>query len=174
MAAPVRAPLARLVQAGLLTSAADGLFSTVLASAFYGSTAARLWQGVAAAVLGPGALAGGRGAVAAGLALHVGVAFAWSAAFLALALASPWVRARLAARGGVAAAAAVYGPAVWLVMSLVVLPVLRRQPPAITARWWVQFAGHAVFVGLPIAWAVSRGVRAPDPRDARSPRTATA
>jgi len=40
---------------------------------------------------------------------------------------------------------------VWMVMSLAVIPLLAHRPPAINVRWWVQFLGHAPFVGLPIA-----------------------
>jgi hypothetical protein len=35
-------------------------------------------------------------------------------------------------------------------MSLAVIPLLLHRPPAITVRWWIQFVGHAPFVGLPI------------------------
>jgi hypothetical protein len=52
--------------------------------------------------------------------------------------------------------AALYGPFIWLVMSLAVIPVLLHRPPAITFRWWVQFFGHAPFVGVPIAAATRR------------------
>jgi hypothetical protein len=166
---PPHAPLRRLVRAGLLTAVTDGLFSSVLAATVYGSTATRLWQGVAATVLGPQALAGGGATAAFGLLLHLGVAFGWSAVFLALTLRSRRLRALLATPAGKVGVAAVYGPAVWLVMSLVVLPLLLRRPPTITGRWWVQLVGHAVFVGLPIVWGIGRGARAGSPTPAAPP-----
>ena len=43
-----------------------------------------------------------------------------------------------------------YGPLVWLVMSLAVIPMLVQRAPAITFRWWVQLIGHIPFVGFPI------------------------
>jgi len=46
----------RLVRAWFTTAVVDGLFSSVLAAFFYGSTVRRLWQGVASTVLGPDAL----------------------------------------------------------------------------------------------------------------------
>ena len=52
--------------------------------------------------------------------------------------------------------AAVYGPVVWMVMSLIIIPLLVRRPPAITFRWWVQFVGHFPFVGLPIVGSIKR------------------
>ena len=104
----------RLLVAGLLTAVVDGLFSSVLSAAFYGSTVAKLWQGVASTVLGPSAMTGG---------------------------------------------AAIYGPCVWLAMSLIVIPLLVQRPPAITYRWWVQLIGHVPFVGLPIVWGTMRAPR---------------
>jgi len=50
----------------------------------------------------------------------------------------------------VLAIAAVYGPLIWLVMSLAVIPMLTHRPPAINLRWCVQFFGHIPFVALPI------------------------
>jgi hypothetical protein len=46
--------------------------------------------------------------------------------------------------------AVVYGPLVWMCMSLLVIPQLTGRSPTITYRWYIQLAGHAVFVGLPI------------------------
>jgi hypothetical protein len=51
--------IARLLRAGVLTGLTDGLFSSVLAAFFYGSTVSRLWQGVASVLLGAAAFEGG-------------------------------------------------------------------------------------------------------------------
>jgi hypothetical protein len=85
-----------------------------------------------------------------GLAMHVAVAFTWSAVFLVLAQRAAWLRRLLSSPAGLVKVAAVYGPLVWTVMSLVVIPALVRRPPSIGFRWWVQFFGHFPFVGLPI------------------------
>jgi hypothetical protein len=54
-------------------------------------------------------------------------------------------------------AAVVYGPLIWIVMSAVVIPLLTGRPLAtITGRWWIQLAGHVVFVGVPIVWSIWR------------------
>jgi len=143
-------PLFRLVRAGLVTGVTDGLFSSVLSAFVYGSTVTRLWQGVASTLLGAAAFEGGLPTAAIGVLMHFGVAFAWSAVFLLLVLSSAWLRGVLAAPYGVVAVAAVYGPLIWLAMSLVVIPMLTHRPPAINLRWWVQLIGHAPFVGLPI------------------------
>jgi hypothetical protein len=74
----------RIAVAGLLTGVTDGLFACVLSAGFYHSTVTRLWQGVASTLLGPAALEGGTRTAAVGVLMHFGVAFAWSAVFLAI------------------------------------------------------------------------------------------
>ena len=148
-------PLLRLLRAGALTAVVDGLFAIVLSVYFYDSTFTRLWQGVASTLLGPAAFEGGGRTTAIGLLMHVGVAFGWSAVFLLLALRSAWLRRVLGSPRGVIAAAAIYGPCIWLVMSLVVIPLLLHRPPRITDRWWIQLAGHFPFVGVPIVASIA-------------------
>src|SRR5262249_26363580 len=114
----------RLARAGITTAITDGLFSSVLNVAAYGSTVSRLWQGVAATVVGNSAFTSGGRAVALGLLMHVGVAFTWSAVFVFGAMRSERIRSLLARRFGVLGVAAVYGPLIWMAMSLVVIPAL--------------------------------------------------
>lgn len=145
--------LPRLARAGVLTALVDGLFSSFLAAFVYGSTSTRLFQGVAATILGPAAFDGGTATALVGLLMHFGVAFGWSAVFVLLIARVEWVRRQLASPRGVATVASLYGPFIWLVMSLVVIPLLVQRGPAINVRWWVQFIGHIPFVGLPIVVA---------------------
>ena len=153
----------RLLLAGLLTGVVDGLFACV-AAVLFGSTPTRTFQGVAATLLGVGAFQGGIRTALVGLLMHFGVAFGWSAVFLFGVSRLGSIQRTLAARHGIARVAALYGPFIWLVMSLIVIPLLLRRPPAITARWWVQLAGHAPFVGLPIVWGSTRRVNHPERR----------
>jgi uncharacterized membrane protein YagU involved in acid resistance len=142
------------VRAWLTTAVVDGIFSSVLAAFFYGSTVQRLWQGVASTVVGPNALTGGTRTVLIGVLMHFGVALGWSAVFLLLATRWASLRRVIAAPAGVVKIAAVYGPFIWLVMSLAVIPLLVQRPPAINFRWWVQLIGHFPFVALPIVAAI--------------------
>jgi hypothetical protein len=142
---------ARLLRAGLLTSVVDGLFSSILSVAAYKSTVSRLFQGVASVLLGPEAFHGGLRTAVIGVLLHILVAFTWSAIYLLVVLRSSAVRGLLASPFGVLAVAAFYGPFIWMVMSLVVIPILAHRPPTITGRWWIQWFGHIPFVGVPIA-----------------------
>src|SRR5258707_961005 len=121
--------LSRLARAGFVTAVVDGLFSSVLSLAFYHSTVTRLFQGVASVLLGPDALAGGTRTAAIGLLMHFGVAFGWSAVFLFLVMRSSWFRGLLTSPQGTIKVASLYGPFVWMVMSLVVIPLLAHRPP---------------------------------------------
>ena len=142
----------------LVTAAWDFVCATLLSVFAYGSTFSRLWQGVASTVLGPAALTMGVRGVAAGLGLHLMVALVWSAAFV---LAVAWlaaVRRAIARPGGAIAVACVYGPIIWLVMSLVVIPLATGRPPAFGFRWWVQIFAHVPFVTLPLVFTARRAL----------------
>jgi uncharacterized membrane protein YagU involved in acid resistance len=76
--------------------------------------------------------------------------------FLFLVMRSPWIRGLLASPYGVLKVASLYGPFIWLVMSLVVIPLRLHRPPAITIRWWVQLIGHFPFVGIPIVASIGK------------------
>ena len=157
-----RDSLSRLVRAGLLTGVTDGFFASVLTVAVYGSTVTRLFQGVAATLLGKEAFEGGSPTAMLGVLMHFGVAFWWSAVFLLVSARSSWIRRVLRSPYGVVKVGSVYGPCIWLVMSLAVIPLLVHRPPTINARWWVQLIGHIPFVGIPIALSIGSGVSRAD------------
>jgi hypothetical protein len=151
-----------VIAAGTLTAMTDGLFSSGLSVFAYGSSVTRLFQGVAGVLIGPGAFDGAWRTALLGLFMHVCVAFGWSAVFVVLVTRIRWVQQLLSSQYGVAKVACLYGPAIWLVMSLVVIPAFVRRPPTIGFRWVVQLLGHCVFVGLPIV-AVGGGARGQRP-----------
>ncbi|HSU14093.1 hypothetical protein [Longimicrobium sp.] len=158
---PNRSILSRILAAGLVTGVVDGLFSSILVVAFYHGTFARLWQGVASVLLGPSAMEGGTRTTVIGLLMHSGVALGWSAVFVLLAERSGWIRGVLGSRFGALKVASLYGPFIWLVMSLVVIPLLTHRPPKVGFRWFVQLLGHIPFVALPIAVLAGRGSAEP-------------
>ena len=148
---------ARLLKSTILTGVSDGLFSSLLVTVFYGSTFVRLWQGVASTLLGRTAFDGGIKIAVVGLAIHFSVAFGWSAVFLVILSRASWVRALLYSRFGVVKVAAIYGPCVWLMMSVVIIPLItHRALPTLTYRWWIQLVGHFPFVGIPIVWSIGK------------------
>ena len=149
----------RILAAGFLTGVIDGLFSSILNAVFYGSTVARLFQGVAATLMGPKALDGGNHTAMIGVLMHFGVAIGWSAVLAVFVAQSAWLRRTLGATGGPIRIASIYGPLIWIVMSLVVIPQLTGRPTPIAYRWWVQFFGHIPFVALPMATVIGLPLR---------------
>jgi hypothetical protein len=159
-----RNPFLRLlVPVWLLTAAWDFGCASALSIFGYHSTFTRLWQGVAATVLGPTAIGGGTSTVLAGLALHLAVALTWSALFVLAAVRWSGLRNMIATRGGALAVAIAYGPLIWLVMSLVVIPLALHRPPAFGARWWTQVGAHVPFVSIPLVF-MARHVLRREPR----------
>lgn len=158
-----------LVAAWLATAVTDGIFASALTLSGTPSTVAGEWQAVAATVLGPGALAGGARTVVVGLCLHFVVALWWTVVFVGMAHRSRRLRALLLSPGGALAAAAVYGPFVWVAMSGLVIPAFTHHLPRITGRWWVLCVGHIFFVGLPMATVVARRLRHSGPVPAAVP-----
>jgi hypothetical protein len=145
-----------LLPVWLVTAAWDFVCATALSVFAYGSTAAALWRGVAATLLGPSALSGGAAAVAVGLVLHMAVALTWAALFVGTARAWPALRRAIRPPGGALAVAAMYGPAIWLAMSLVVIPLATGRPPRFGTRWWIQVGAHVPFVSLPLVFTARR------------------
>ncbi|MES2176667.1 MAG: hypothetical protein V4550_02285 [Gemmatimonadota bacterium] len=153
----------RLVRAGLLTGVIDGLWAVVLTH-LYGGEQIKLWQRIAATAFGDSMYNGGVKTAALGLLMHFTVAFTWSAILLLLITRSRWLQQVLDSPLGVLKIAMVYGPLIWLVMSLIVVPILTHKPFTVdgvtatfTYRWFIQAAGHIAFVGAPMAWALRKG-----------------
>ena len=141
--------LITLVRAGLLVAASDGTFATGLAILCFNSTFMRLWQGGGAVPLGREALDGGVWTMW----FSSACTCAWrsgTGVFLFGAMRLEMVRRLMLSRHGVLKVASLYGPFIWLVMSLVVIPLFTKRPPSLTLRWWMQLIGHVPFVALPI------------------------
>jgi hypothetical protein len=58
----------------------------------------------------------------------------------------------VASPGGALLVATVYGPIIWLVMSLGLIPLLTGRAPTLSYRWWVQVFAHIPFVTLPLVF----------------------
>ena len=144
------------LRTGATIALVDFCFASALTVYGYHATFARLWQGVASVPFGAGAIGGGDQWTLIGIAMHICVAFTWAGVFVVLLTRSPALQRAVATPAGVFAVAAVYGPCIWLVMSLLVIPAFTHRPPSFTIRWVIQIIGHIFFVGLPIVFMASR------------------
>ena len=137
----------------------DGLFAVgVFAWILQVTTATRIFQGIAAAVLGRAeALAGGPRTTLLGVALHTLLAFIWTAVWALSYWRSATLRTVVRGTAGALAAGALYGAFVHLTMQLLVLPLtaIGRGPLLATGSLLVLLA-HLTVVGPPIVLIVRR------------------
>ena len=144
-----------------LTLARTALYAGLLAGAL-DTTAAILTnlqvparvvlQSVAGGLLGPDTYRGGWPTAWLGLAAHFAIMLVIAVIFVAAAAAFPALR-RLWVPVGV-----LFGVAVWLAMTFVVVPLSASPltPPADLITALKPIAVHIVAVGLPIAWVARR------------------
>jgi len=140
----------------LVTATWDFVCASALSVFAYHASFGRFWQGVASTALGQRALEMGALGVAAGLGLHVFVAFIWSTLFVLALVRSGTLRGAVERPGGAILVACLYGPVIWLVMSLAVIPLATGRPPTFALRWWVQVFAHVPFVTLPLVFTARR------------------
>lgn len=162
-----------LVPVWLVTAVWDFVCASALTVFAYHGTFAHLWQGVASTVLGPTAIDGGTTPLLVGIALHLLVALAWSALFVGAAYMSPALRNAISSPGGALLVALVYGPIIWLVMSLVIIPLAVGHLPKIGFRWWIQIFAHPPFVTIPLVFTTRRVLAVTEPLPRTAPSAAS-
>ncbi len=113
----------------------------------------RILQGIASGLLGPQAFQGGRGIVALGMTLHFVIAFSAAAVYYAASRKLVFLRSRAVLWG------LLYGIAVYMFMSWVVVPLSafpKSKAPFSVTGVAISLLTHMFCVGLPIALAVRR------------------
>ncbi len=139
----------RIAAAGTICGILDGL-SAILLFGWLGSTPAQVFQGIASGALGPAARTAGAAAVAVGVAAHFTVAFGAATVYYALSRARPELNEHPIVAG------VLFGAAVHLFMTFVVIPLSAIGPRPIV---WPIFLSvlivPLVVVGPSIAITVS-------------------
>lgn len=161
-APPPRLRPRRLVAAALLVAVLDIAYVIVLYVVVRRvTTVERIFQSIAAGVLGPASFGGGWRTATLGAALHLVIASTWTAAFAVAYGGVAAVRRASGTTRGAVATGLGYGMFVWLAMELVVVPLSRAQamPPTLP-MFWVDLVQQGVCVGLPIVLLTR--VRPPD------------
>ncbi len=155
----MNALIVRILAAGALTGALDGLFAIALSVWWRKrATVEQVFQGIAGGLIGPSARDGGIATAALGLSLHFLIATIWASIFMLIVLRVRAVARLLETTRGTLAVAMIFGPMVWLAMDFLVIPLSRaRQTPPTSSGFWILLVGHAFVVGLPIAW-MARGL----------------
>jgi hypothetical protein len=113
----------------------------------------RILQGIASGLLGPQAFQGGWGIVALGMTLHFVIAFSAAAVYYAASRKPVFLRSHAVLSG------LLYGIAVYMFMSWVVVPLSafpKSKAPFSVTGVAISLLTHMFCVGLPIALAVRR------------------
>jgi len=142
----------RFVVAGGLVA---GAFDVVYACAFWwwkaGVPPRRIFQSVAAGLLGPASFEGGAATATLGLGLHFFNALMMSVAYFLVATRWPLLRRRPVLCG------AGYGLLLYAVMNYVVVPLSAAGPGSKDPLWIaLSVAVHVLLVGIPIALITRR------------------
>jgi hypothetical protein len=158
-----------LLMTWAVTAVWDALCASALAIIGYGSSFSALWSGVAAtALLRPREPTAINAAL--GLLVHTGVTLVWSALVVAALFSSARLRSVVRRWSGVLGGAAIYGPLIWLAMSLGAIPAATGRDPSPGVRWWVQFVAHIPFVTVPMVMT-ARALLRPNVAGVRAGRT---
>ena len=121
---------------------------TLTLSLLNGIKPLRLLQAVASGALGPKSFTGGRGTAALGLGIHFFIAFVASAVYYMASRISSVLNEHAVACG------LLYGIAVHLFMTFVVLPLSVPKRPFSMKQFATQWVVHMFCVGLPISLTV--------------------
>jgi uncharacterized membrane protein YagU involved in acid resistance len=119
----------------------------------FGLKPSQVFQSVASGLLGKASYQGGIKTAVLGGFLHFFIAFIWATIYYIASRRIPVLIEKPVISG------LVYGEIVWLVMTMIVLPLsaIHRWPPSWNAAAIITGPiGHTVLVGLPIALAVRR------------------
>ncbi len=145
------AVLKAILAGGLAAAILDAVDAIVAFKVVLGFDPIPIYQFVASGMLGPSAFSGGIASALVGVAVHFTVAFSAAAAFVLASRRLPILRERFLASG------AAFGVGVYMVMNYVVIPLSRIPPsPFSLALFLNGIIGHALLVGIPIAYAARR------------------
>ena len=144
-----------ILYGGLVVGVLDGLFALVFYGLILGVKPLRIFQSVAAGLLGRASFEGGVKTFLLGVLLHFVVATCIAAVYYAASLMLP-VLIRHAVVSGL-----IYGMIAYLVMNYVVIPLSAATPGRFSWHTFLPaFIAHAFLVGLPLALLARRSARA--------------
>ena len=138
---------------GLLAGTLDILYACVFWALKADVAPTRIFQSVAAGLLGPASFEGGSVTAALGLVLHFFIACTMAVTYYLAARRWP-ILARRPVPLGIA-----YGVLLYVVMNHLVVPLSAADSGSSDPVWiGLSIAVHAFLVGLPIAWFTSRAI----------------
>jgi hypothetical protein len=150
-------PLAPVVAGGLVAGTLDITYACLFWGLKSGVPAQRIFQSVAAGLLGEASFEGGQGTAALGLALHYFIALSMAMVYYRVARRWDllWQRPFFCGAG--------YGLLLYVVMNYIVVPLSRAGGGGSKDALWVMLSilVHMLLIGLPIALFVRQALRLP-------------
>jgi hypothetical protein len=152
-----RSHTSAVVTTGCVLAIVDGFSAYALGALFFGHPSfARVFQGVAAALLGKQAYALGTEGVLIGIAMHITVAFGWATLYYVTYRNWPALQRAVKGKRGVATVGPALGAIIWLSMCYIVFPMTKLHHVSITSLGFVvNFIHHMLVVG-PLVVALDR------------------
>jgi hypothetical protein len=144
-------PAIFVLAGGLVAGTLDIAYACIFWGAKRGVPPTRIFQSVAAGLLGPASYEGGAGTAALGLFLHYFIALSMAVAYYLVARHWPllWRQPALCGAG--------YGLLLYGIMNYVVVPLSRAGRGSKDPLWIVlSIAVHMVLIGVPIAFFARR------------------
>ena len=147
-------PFLTVLAGGLVAGALDITYAWLFWAVKAGVSAERIFQSVAAGLLGKASFDGGAATAALGLALHFFIATSMSTAYYLVARRWPLLWQRAVPCG------LVYGLFLYAVMNFVVVPLSAAGGGGAKDPLWLAMsvAVHALLIGLPIALFTRRAI----------------
>lgn len=147
-------PWVLVLAGGIVTGTLDMVYACVYWGLKGGVPARRIFQSVAAGLLGKATFEGGWRTAALGLALHYLIASSMSTAYYLVSGRWPLLRRRPLLSG------AGYGLLLYGIMNYIVVPLSAAGPGSNDSLWIaLSIAVHAVLIGIPIALFARRAHR---------------
>jgi hypothetical protein len=139
-------PWMYIVGGGLIAGTLDIAFACIYWAIKASVPAQRIFQSVAAGLLGKASFQGGAATAALGLALHYFIATSMSLAFYVVAVRRPALVRRPVLYG------VAYGLLLYVIMNYIVVPLSAARPGSKDALWiLLGIVVHALLIGVPIA-----------------------
>ena len=153
---PVSRPLRFVLAGGLVAGALDITYACVFWAIKAGVPAQRIFQSVAAGLLGKASFEEGAATAVLGLSLHFFIASTMALTYYLVS--RRWtVLVRRPVPLGIA-----YGLLLYVVMNYIVVPLSAAGPGSRDPTWiTMTVAVHGFLIGLPIAWFASRAPLSP-------------
>jgi uncharacterized membrane protein YagU involved in acid resistance len=140
-------PFFRALLYGTLLAGALDATDGVIFFGLHGLNPIQVLQYIASGLLGARSFSGGLATAGLGVLVHFAIALVVAAIYLLASRRIPVLRSQWVLFG------LLYGAAVWAVMNLAILPLTAVAPSSITVAALLNgVIGHALFVGLPIAF----------------------